>query len=197
MTLVDTNVLLDVATDDSQWAEWSTGQLETASLTGPLLINEVIYAELAVRYERIEAPDHFIEAAGLQMASFPSEALFLAGKVFTGYRRTGARELVCCPIFSLVHMQPFKNATSDSRCRALPDILSDGCADHSQCIVNGPTIKRALAAHSGEYCGKSAVEVRRGAIPIALIGVQIVNGRNIALQVQKDGQVAGLERLNL
>ncbi|OIS92677.1 type II toxin-antitoxin system VapC family toxin [Brucella cytisi] len=99
MTLVDTNVLLDVATVDSQWAEWSTGQLETASLTGPLLINEVIYAELAVRYERIEALDHFIEAAGLQMASFPSEALFLAGKVFTGYRRTGGSRTGVLPDF--------------------------------------------------------------------------------------------------
>jgi len=89
VTLVDTNVLLDLATDDPQWAEWSIGQLETASLTGPLLINEVIYAELAVRYERIEDLDHFIEAAGLQMASLPREALFLAGKVFTQYRRAG------------------------------------------------------------------------------------------------------------
>lgn len=53
-TLVDTNVLLDLVTDDPVWADWSVAQLETASLAGPLLINDAIYAELAVRYERIE-----------------------------------------------------------------------------------------------------------------------------------------------
>ena len=50
MTLVDTNVLLDLATDDPIWADWSIAELEAASLRGPLLINDVIYAELAVRY---------------------------------------------------------------------------------------------------------------------------------------------------
>ncbi|NKW09641.1 type II toxin-antitoxin system VapC family toxin [Ochrobactrum tritici] len=89
MTLVDTNVLLDLATDDPQWAEWSIGQLETASLTGPLLINEVIYAELAVRYERIEDLDHFIEAAGLQMASLPREALFWQAKSLPNIEEQG------------------------------------------------------------------------------------------------------------
>lgn len=140
MTLVDTNVLLDLATDDPQWAEWSIGQLETASLTGPLLINEVIYAELAVRYERIEDLDHFIEAAGLQMASLPREALFLAGKVFTQYRRAGARELVFCPIFHWRACSSSANTTVDARCRTLPNIFSDGCADYSQLIVNGAII---------------------------------------------------------
>ena len=99
MTLVDTNVLLDLVTDDPQWAEWSIGQLEAASLTGPLLIIDVIYAELAVRYERIEDLDQFIETAGLQIASFPREALFLAGKVFTRYRRAGGSRTGVLPDF--------------------------------------------------------------------------------------------------
>ncbi|MGC0055675.1 type II toxin-antitoxin system VapC family toxin (plasmid) [Brucella pituitosa] len=99
MTLVDTNVLLDLVTDDPQWADWSIGQLETASLTGPLLINDVIYAELAVRYERIEDLDQFIETAGLQITSFPREALFLAGKVFTRYRRAGGSRTGVLPDF--------------------------------------------------------------------------------------------------
>lgn len=80
MTLVDTNVLLDVATDDSQWAEWSTGQLETASLTGPLLINEVIYAELAVRYERIEAPTILLRLPVFKWHHFPVKHFFWQAK---------------------------------------------------------------------------------------------------------------------
>lgn len=83
MTLVDTNVLLDLVTDDPIWADWSIAQLEAASLDGTLLINDVVYAELAVRYDRIELLEALVDAAGLTMAPMPRAALFLAGKVFT------------------------------------------------------------------------------------------------------------------
>lgn len=99
MTLVDTNVLLDLVTDDPNWADWSVRQLEAASLTGPLFINDIIYAELAVRYERIEALEAFIEEAGLELVSMPRSALFLAGKVFTQYRRAGGSRTGVLPDF--------------------------------------------------------------------------------------------------
>ncbi|RUV38605.1 PIN domain-containing protein, partial [Mesorhizobium sp. M1A.T.Ca.IN.004.03.1.1] len=89
MTLVDTNVLLDLVTDDPKWSSWSIAQLETASIEGSLLINDVIYAELAVRYDRIEALEAFVEQAALEMTPMPRSALFLAGKVFTQYRKAG------------------------------------------------------------------------------------------------------------
>ncbi|MBW9064471.1 type II toxin-antitoxin system VapC family toxin [Rhizobium herbae] len=89
MTLIDTNVLLDVATDDPDWADWSIEQLEAAALRGPLLINDVVYAELAVRYERIERLEAFLAEAGLDMAAMPRSSLFLAGKVFQKYRKAG------------------------------------------------------------------------------------------------------------
>lgn len=99
MTLVDTNVLLDLVTNDPLWADWSVAQLETASLAGPLLINDVIYAELAVRYERIEDLDTFIEAAGLELTSLPRAALFLASKAFVHYRRAGGSRTGVLPDF--------------------------------------------------------------------------------------------------
>lgn len=99
MTLVDTNVLLDLVTDDPNWADWSIAQLEAASLNGPLLINEVIYAELAVRYDRIEDLEAFVDEAGLEMAPIPRAALFLAGKVFTRYRRSGGSRTGVLPDF--------------------------------------------------------------------------------------------------
>lgn len=99
MTLVDTNVLLDLVTDDQNWADWSVAQLEAASLEGPLLINDAVYAELAVRYERIEDLDAFLAAAGLEMAPMPRAALFLAGKVFTQYRRSAGSRTGVLPDF--------------------------------------------------------------------------------------------------
>ena len=89
MTLVDTNVLLDLATDDPAFADWSLAQIEAAALRGPLLINDVIYAELSVRYERIEELDEFVDRAGLRREAMPAAALFLAGKAFRSYRQAG------------------------------------------------------------------------------------------------------------
>lgn len=99
MTLIDTNVLLDLVTDDPHWADWSIAQLEAASLEGPLMINDVVYAELAVRYDRIEDIDAFLDQAGLEMTPMPRAALFLAGKVFTKYRRAGGSRTGVLPDF--------------------------------------------------------------------------------------------------
>ena len=99
MTLVDTNVLLDLVTDDQRWADWSIAQLEAASLEGPLVINDVVYAELAVRYDSIEDLDAFLDEAGLEMLPMPRAALFLAGKVFTKYRRAGGSRTGVLPDF--------------------------------------------------------------------------------------------------
>lgn len=99
MTFVDTNVLLDLVTDDPNWADWSVAQLEAASLDGSLLINDAVYAELAVRYISIEELEAFVDAAGLEMIPMPRAALFLAGKVFTQYRRSGGSRTGVLPDF--------------------------------------------------------------------------------------------------
>lgn len=99
MILVDTNVLLDLVTDDPNWADWSAAQLEAASLNGPLLINDTIYAELSVRYQRIEALDDFVARAGLEFLAMPRAALFLAGKAFVQYRRAGGTRSGVLPDF--------------------------------------------------------------------------------------------------
>ncbi len=79
-----------------------TGRLSSSKRPispNPLLINDVVYAELAVRYERIEELDAFIDEAGLVVAPFPRAALFLAGKAFTRYRRAGGSRTGVLPDF--------------------------------------------------------------------------------------------------
>jgi predicted nucleic acid-binding protein len=99
VTLIDTNVLLDLVTDDPVWADWSAAQLEAASLSGPLSINDVVYAELAVRYDRIEDLDTFLGEAEIEMTAIPRAALFLAGKVFVQYRKAGGSRTGVLPDF--------------------------------------------------------------------------------------------------
>jgi hypothetical protein len=87
VVLVDTNVLLDVLQNDPQWADWSQGELESASLTDSLAINAVIYSELSMAFDRIEELEAIISDASLSLEEIPREALFLAGKAFLSYRR--------------------------------------------------------------------------------------------------------------
>jgi predicted nucleic acid-binding protein len=104
MTFIDTNVLLDVVTNNDNWADWSIAQLEAASLNGPLLINDFVYAELSVRYDRVEGLEVFLEEAGLEMTPIPRAALFLAGKVFTHIAGQEDQGLASYPTFSLARM---------------------------------------------------------------------------------------------
>lgn len=99
MTLVDTNVLLDVITSDERWSKWSIAHLERASLIGPLFINEVVYAELAARYEHIVHLDAALSDVRIEVAATPKPALFLAGKAYLNYRRAGGIRTGVLPDF--------------------------------------------------------------------------------------------------
>lgn len=89
MTLVDSSILLDIATDGQAWADWSQDQLERAALNGPLVINDVIYAEVSVRYAAMEAVDALLDELRIEIVPIPRAALFLAGKAFLQYRASG------------------------------------------------------------------------------------------------------------
>lgn len=85
--LVDSNVLLDVLTDDPHWYAWSAAQLDANAAQGVLCINPVIYAEVSVGFERIEDLDAALTPDAFMRLPLPWEAGFLAGKVFLSYRR--------------------------------------------------------------------------------------------------------------
>ena len=74
-------------------------QLEAAAVRGPLQINDVVYAELSVGFQRIEELDAVLAAAQIEMAPIPREALFLAGKVFQRYRAGGGSRTGVLPDF--------------------------------------------------------------------------------------------------
>jgi predicted nucleic acid-binding protein len=89
MTLIDSNVLLDLMTDDKRWADWSQAQLEQATSAGPLIINNVIYAEISTRHSTVEAVDAMLRDLDIDLVAVPRTALFLAGKAYLRYRANG------------------------------------------------------------------------------------------------------------
>ncbi len=87
-TLIDSNVLLDIFTEDPQWLGWSTEALSDAGEAGPQYINPLIYAEVSVRFSRIEDLEDALPSADFRRAALPWAAAFLAGKAFLSYRRS-------------------------------------------------------------------------------------------------------------
>jgi predicted nucleic acid-binding protein len=87
--LVDANVILDVVTDDPQWAGWSAEQLSHAADQFQLAINPIVYAEVSVGYERIEDLDVALSPIDFVRLPLPYTAGFLAGKCFLRYRQAG------------------------------------------------------------------------------------------------------------
>jgi predicted nucleic acid-binding protein len=102
--LVDTNVLVDVLENDTEWADWSIAQLHAQSRVHRLSINPIIYAELSLTFSTVEALDKTIKEMELLMLEIPKPALFLAGKAFVQYRRnSGSKSNVLGDFFIGAH----------------------------------------------------------------------------------------------
>lgn len=99
MLLVDTNILVDVLEDDPVWGDWSEQQLLAQAQVHELLINPVIYAELSLAFKSADDLDREITGMGLRMEETPRPALFLAGKAFFQYRRSGGDKKNVLPDF--------------------------------------------------------------------------------------------------
>ena len=98
-TLVDSNVLLDVLTEDERWSAWSSNALARSAEAGPLFINPIIYAEVSIRFSRIEDLDDALPPSDYRRLALPWESTFLAGKAFLAYRRNKGSKSSTLPDF--------------------------------------------------------------------------------------------------
>ena len=97
--LVDSNVILDVVTEDPRWSAWSSRAMAEAIDSAELVINPLVYAEISVGFARIEEVELALPADLIRREPLPWEAAFLAGKSFESYRRRGGRKSAPLPDF--------------------------------------------------------------------------------------------------
>ena len=97
--LVDSNVLIDVMTEDLRWLAWSAEAIERAADSFRLVINPVVYAEVSIRYSRIEDLEAALPRTMFDREAISYEAAFLAGKSFLAYRRHGGTRRSPLPDF--------------------------------------------------------------------------------------------------
>jgi predicted nucleic acid-binding protein len=97
--LIDSNVLLDLMTEDKVWFAWSMAAIERAADRHRLIINPVIYAEVSMRYSSLEDLDDALSKSLLDREPIPFEAAFLAAKSHQAYRRRGGARGSTLPDF--------------------------------------------------------------------------------------------------
>ena len=97
--LIDSNVLLDVLTEDPRWFEWSSDALRRCGEDSVLIINPIIYLEVSIRFKSIEEVEDALPRSMFERHDIPWEAAFLAGKCFVKYRRAGGQKRVRLPDF--------------------------------------------------------------------------------------------------
>ena len=97
--LIDSNILLDLFTQDPKWYPVSAALLEAAVERLVPIINPIIYAEVSIRFETIEALEDALPKELFRREELPWEAGFLAGKCFLRYRRRGGARSSPLPDF--------------------------------------------------------------------------------------------------
>jgi len=95
--LVDSNVILDIVTEDKKWFLWSSQALAKYAETHTLVINPIIYAEVSVGFDRIEDVEEVLPSAFFRRDPIPWEAAFLAAKCFLAYRRRKGKKSSALP----------------------------------------------------------------------------------------------------
>lgn len=118
-TLIDTNVLIDLAARDPIWLGWSRLKLEQARKDGSLLINPIIYSEFSIRYDTVEEVDSALPADEFRREGLPWHATFAAARAFALYRRRGGCREKILPDFLIgahAAIRGYKLLTRDPSC---------------------------------------------------------------------------------
>ena len=99
MTLVDTNVLIDVLSIDPVWFDWSAASLERQGDVGPVFINEIVFAELCAQVDSEGELEQALAELNVTLVRTPMQALFIAGKAYRRYRAAGGIRTGVLPDF--------------------------------------------------------------------------------------------------
>jgi len=97
--LVDSNIILDIVTNDSTWIDWSLKTLQKYSEHSKLAINPIIYAEVSIGFEKIEDLEKALPIEFFERLPLSVESLFLAGKCFLKYKQNKGSKLSVLPDF--------------------------------------------------------------------------------------------------
>ena len=89
---VDSNVLIDlVHPETSAFADWAAQKILEFSDFAPFVLNVLVAAELAFKFENAEALDHALPESVWRREPVPFAAAFVAGSAHRLYRQRGGQ----------------------------------------------------------------------------------------------------------
>jgi len=97
--MVDSNIILDIVTEDTNWFHWSSQTLAFYADTHIFIINPIIYSEISVGFEKMDEVDAILPPAHFRRMPIPWEAAFSAGKSFLQYRKRSGTKRSPLPDF--------------------------------------------------------------------------------------------------
>ena len=97
--LADSNVALDLATFDPVWHSWSLRQMGLALMHGEVLVNPIIYAELAPAFGSEAELEQWITESEFSHIALPFSAAWPAAQAYKRYRRAGGTRISILPDF--------------------------------------------------------------------------------------------------
>jgi len=102
MVLIDTNILLDIATRDPNWFKWSAGELAPLVSQREAAINPVIYTELAPHFKNQRDLDlNLVPPTDFKRLTLPYSTGFPAARAFKEYRKAGGNRTAPLPDFMI------------------------------------------------------------------------------------------------
>ncbi len=105
-TLVDTNVLIDLFDAGSPWEDWSIRHIERVRSEGRVVINPIIYAEMAAGYPLESALERgAVAIAFRQRRICRGKRRSLPATRFWHIAATAGRSGLPCRISTLAHMR--------------------------------------------------------------------------------------------
>ena len=109
MILVDSNIILDLITQDPIWYSWSAQQLKILGDDKVLIINSIIYTEISISFKTIEELESILHLNLFKREDIPYEACFLAGKIFLNYKKNSGQKSSTLPDFFIGAHAAIKN----------------------------------------------------------------------------------------
>jgi predicted nucleic acid-binding protein len=91
MIFVDSNALIDLSSGREPWVNWSRSAVADACASGPVVINAVVFAELAPNFTSIDILSGFLETVGIEVVDLSRAAAYRAGQAFAAYRQAGGK----------------------------------------------------------------------------------------------------------
>ena len=113
--MLDSNVLLDIVTADVKWLDWSSEQFREAAAEGHILINPIIYAEIAPAFDSQASLDRWLRPTLFQRLRLPYEAGYRASEAFLAYRERGGAKTSPLPDFYIGAHAEFEGFTLVTR----------------------------------------------------------------------------------